>query len=185
MRVISGAARGRKLKLDQTSGIRPTSDRLKEALFSTLGPGIQGMRVLDLFAGSGALGIEALSRGAEHATFVDSNKLAVAMITANLESTQLGNRARVLNITAENFGRSTREKDEYDLVFLDPPYADGFPTQALEGLLHAGRLAPGATVVAEVSSRLAAFELPAGYRLDSERKYGDSKLLYLSCAEGG
>lgn len=185
MRVIAGEAKGRSLRLDQRSGIRPTSDRLKESLFSTLGPEIQGKRVLDLFAGSGALGIEALSRGAEHATFVDNGKAAVAMITANLESTRLGDRGRVLNASAETFGNSAREKDEYDLVFMDPPYAYGFPAGVLEALHSAGRLFSGAILVVEVSSRLGTFDLPRGYRLDSERKYGDSTLLYLSLEEGG
>ena len=181
MRVIAGSARGRKLKSVEDHGIRPTTDRLKESLFSTLGPGIKGKRVLDLYAGSGGLGIEALSRGAELATFVESNASAAAMIEANLTSTGLKERGDVVRQKAERFadGSRFRARQAYDVVLADPPYEEGIPRVVLEKLAANGQLAPDAMVVVEVSSRLEDLEPPVGYRLLDARKYGDSKLLYL------
>jgi 16S rRNA (guanine966-N2)-methyltransferase len=186
MRVIAGSARGRKLKSVEDHGIRPTTDRLKESLFSTLGPGIKGKRVLDLYAGSGGLGIEALSRGAEAASFVESNASAAAMIEVNLASTGLKDRGDVVRQRAERFAEGSRfgGREVYDVVLADPPYEEGVPRQVLEKLAETGRLAPGAMVVVEVSSRLKDLDPPVGYRLLDARKYGDSKLLYLKLEEG-
>lgn len=162
-------------------GVRPTTDRLKESLFSTLGPGIRSKRVLDLYAGSGGLGIEALSRGAEHATFVESDQAAAAMIEANLATTGLADRAQVLRLRAERFADGSRfgSRDSFDLVLADPPYDAGIPAGVLQALAVNGRLAEDAMVVVEVSSRLNELEPPVGYRLLDVRKYGDSRLLYL------
>lgn len=181
MRVIAGTAKGRRLKSADSLGVRPTTDRLKESLFSTLGPGIQGKRVLDLYAGSGGLGIEALSRGAAHATFVEGDPAAAAMIEANLAGTGLGQAAQVQRQTAEKFARGTRfgGGEAYDVVLADPPYETGIPRQVLQDLASTERLAPDAMVVVEVSSRLENLEPPLGYRLLDARKYGDSKLLYI------
>lgn len=182
MRVIAGSARGRKLKSVDSMGVRPTTDRLKESLFSTLGPGIRGKRVLDLYAGSGGLGIEALSRGARHATFVESDPSAAAMIKANLASTDLAERAQVIGRKAESFaeGPAAQEGRGFDVVFADPPYDLGMPDRALAALAAGGHLSPGAMVVVEVSSRLEDLSPPVGYRLLDSRRYGDSRLLYLT-----
>ncbi len=181
MRVIAGSARGRKLKSVDDLGVRPTTDRLKESLFSTLGPGIRGKRVLDLYAGSGGLGIEALSRGAEHATFVEADQAAAAMIDANLTSTGLGDRAQVVRHKAERFAGGSRFGNQavFDVVLADPPYETGIPAEVLQTLATNGRLAEDAMVVVEVSSRLVNQDPPVGYRLLDARKYGDSTLLYL------
>lgn len=186
MRVIAGTARGRRLRSAEGPGVRPTTDRLKESLFATLGPGIRDKRVLDLFAGSGGLGIEALSRGAAHATFVEADAAAVAVIKVNLEATGLADRADVVRRKALAFAEGSRfgGPGEYDVVFADPPYDRGIPAPELEALGSAGRLAAGAMVVVEVSSRLADLNLPAGYRLLDARRYGDSKLLYLKQSSG-
>ena len=186
MRVIAGSARGRKLKSVDDLGVRPTTDRLKESLFSTLGPGIRGKRVLDLYAGSGGLGIEALSRGAEHATFVESDQSAAAMIEANLGTTGLADRAQVIRHKAERFagGSSFGSRKPFDVVLADPPYETGIPAAVLQGLAANGLLADDAMVVLEVSSRLENLEPPVGYRLLDARKYGDSRLLYLKQIEG-
>ena len=184
MRVIAGTAKGRPLRLDRSSSVRPTSDRLKEAMFSTLGPSVRDSRVLDLFAGSGALGIEALSRGAGHATFVDSDRAAVAMIRANLAATGFLDRAEVLNQTAERFVAG-KPAGRFDLVLMDPPYTLGIPASLLTNLLESGRLPVDARLVVEVSSRLPAIEVPPGYRLQQERRYGDSTLIYLTIEQGG
>lgn len=186
VRVIAGSARGRKLKSVDALGVRPTTDRLKESLFSTLGPGVRGKRVLDLYAGSGGLGIEALSRGAEHATFVEADQEAAAMIEANLATTGLGDRAEVVRHKAERFADGSRfgNRGVFDVVLADPPYETGVPTKVLEALATSGRLAEDAMVVLEVSSRLENPEPPVGYRLLDARKYGDSKLLYLKLDKG-
>lgn len=163
-------------------GVRPTTDRLKESLFSTLGPGIRGKRVLDLYAGSGGLGIEALSRGAEHATFVESDQAATAMIEANLATTGLEDRAQVVRHRAERFCEGTRfaGRELFDVVMADPPYDTGIPAGVLEALAANCRLAENAMVVVEVSSRLERLDPPVGYRLLDNRKYGDSRLLYFA-----
>lgn len=184
MRVIAGTAKGRRLKLDRKTPVRPTSDRLKEAMFSTLGPLDADVSVLDLFAGSGALGIEALSRGAGHATFVESDRAAVAMIRANLEATGFSERADVLNQTGQRFA-ANKSTGQFDLVLMDPPYALGIPGDLLTELLESGRLSGSARVVVEVSSRIHAIEVPPGYLLHQERRYGDSTLIYLTLEQGG
>lgn len=186
MRVIAGSARGRKLKSVDDLGVRPTADRLKESLFSTLGPGIRGKRVLDLYAGSGGLGIEALSRGAEHATFVEADQAAAAMIDANLATTGLADQAQVIRQRVERFvdGNRFGSQEVFDVVLADPPYETGIPAEALQALAAGGRLAEDAMVVLEVSSRLQNLDPPVGYRLLDARKYGDSKLLYLKQEEG-
>jgi 16S rRNA (guanine966-N2)-methyltransferase len=179
VRVIAGTAKGRSLKLDKTANIRPTSDKLKEALFSTIGPLVQDKRVLDLFAGSGALGIEALSRGAAHATFVDVSRTAISLIRLNLQATKLIERATVLPSEAERFARTAAAYGPFDLVFVDPPYSHGFPTEILAFLREGGALSAQALVVVEASSKLGAYDLPSGYVVHSDRTYGDSRLLYL------
>src|SRR3954453_13668244 len=121
MRVIAGSYGGRTLKAPAGDGTRPTSDRVREALFSILGDRVAGARVLDLFAGSGALGIEALSRGAASATFVDDAPAALRVLRANLEA--LGEDAEVVRADAVRWLRAASGRaHQYDLVLLDPPY---------------------------------------------------------------
>jgi 16S rRNA (guanine966-N2)-methyltransferase len=172
IRVVAGRFGGRRLAAPPGASTRPTSDRVREALFSTLGD-VGGARVLDLFAGSGALAIEALSRGAARALLVERDARAAAVARANLEALGIGpDEARVLRAPARAALRSARERgDAYDLVFLDPPYRDapelgGELAEALRPLLS-----PGARVVAE-SDRRAPLELPL--TLAHERRYGDT-----------
>lgn len=188
MRVIAGSAKGRRLRSLPSRSIRPTTDMVKEALFSTIGPNLPGSRVLDLFAGSGALGIEALSRGAEHVTFVDNRAGAVGIINFNLSNTDLAEKATVLRLSAERFCQAAPQPGErpFSLVLADPPYARGFPADILASLMSAGKLVRDkVVVVVEVSSHAPAPVLPPGYRLDAERRYSDSRLLYLSAAPVG
>jgi 16S rRNA (guanine966-N2)-methyltransferase len=169
MRVIAGTHGGRELIAPKGRATRPTSDRVREALFSILGE-VSDLRVLDLFAGSGALGIEALSRGAGQATLVDSAAPAVAAIRRNLEA--LGLHAEVVRQPAQRFVEAaSRDARQYDLVFLDPPYRHGSAlgrelTSALRPILAAG-----ARVVAESDRRS-----PLGLELVliDERRYGDT-----------
>ena len=169
MRIVAGAYGGRRLTAPRGARTRPTADRVREALFSMLGS-IEGARVLDLFAGSGALGLEALSRGAVEVTFVDSAPAAVRAIRANLEA--LGAAGEVRRSDARGFLRNARASGrQYDLVFLDPPYRRaGALAEALAGDL-AAVLAPRARVVAE-SDRRSPLELPLP--LQAERRYGDT-----------
>jgi 16S rRNA (guanine966-N2)-methyltransferase len=171
MRVIAGTYGGRRLQAPPGTDTRPTGDRVREALFSILGERARDARVLDLFAGSGALGIEALSRGAMEATFVDKSAPAIRAITANLEA--LGADATVVRAEARRFlGGASRSGRSYDLVFLDPPYRlDVALARALPAAVKAV-LAPGATVVSESDRRapLEMIDLP----IEDERRYGDT-----------
>jgi 16S rRNA (guanine966-N2)-methyltransferase len=170
MRIVSGAWGGRRLQAPPGDATRPTSDRVREALFSILGARVEGARVLDLFAGSGALGLEALSRGAAAATFVDSAPAAVRAVRANLEA--LDAAAEVRRQDALRFLGGARDAAcPYDLVFLDPPYrlATRLGAELSEALPPV--LAPGATVVTESDRRRPLdLELP----LSDERRYGDT-----------
>ncbi len=174
MRVIAGRFGGRRLQSPAGQGTRPTADRVREALFSALGP-LDGEAVLDLFAGSGALGIEALSRGAASALFVERDRRALAVVRANLEALRLAPpEAVVRGGDARAAVRDARERGEtYDLVFLDPPYRDapGLGPELREAL--APLLEPGARVVCE-SDRRAPLELGLPTVLD--RRYGDTRL---------
>lgn len=123
MRVITGTARGRVLKTLEGEDVRPTTDRVKEAIFSIIQFEIEGRRVLDLFAGSGQLGIEALSRGAAYSTFTDMSTEAVETIKKNLISTKLTTNSEVLRTEAVTFLRNNKKK--YDIIFMDPPYSKG------------------------------------------------------------
>jgi 16S rRNA (guanine(966)-N(2))-methyltransferase RsmD len=170
MRVIAGTLGGRRISAPRGAATRPTSDRVREALFSILGGRVAGARVLDLFAGSGALGIEALSRGAAAATFVDEAPAAVRAVRANLHGLE---GAEVVRRDARAWLRSAREAGLiYDLVFLDPPYRQ---VPALGPVLAepvAAVLAPGGLVVSE-SDRRSPMELP-NFTLEDERRYGDT-----------
>jgi 16S rRNA (guanine966-N2)-methyltransferase len=168
--VIAGQWRGRRLQAPAGAATRPTSDRTRAALFSILGDRVTGARVLDLFAGSGALGIEALSRGAAEATFVDSAPTAIRAVRANLAA--VGADAEVRRSDARWFlGNASAAARQYDLVFLDPPYRlAGSLGDVLTPALPAV-LAPGAEVIAE-SDRRAPLEL--GLPILDERRYGDT-----------
>lgn len=169
MRVVAGHLRGRSLTAPPGRVTRPTSDRVREALFSILGP-IGGARVLDLFAGSGALGIEALSRGARHATFVDRDSRAVAAIRRNLAALALGSatvhRRDVLTFLNGATG-------PWDLVFIDPPYDEGPGSARPLSAALSAVLCDAALIVTESATRSPlSLELP----LEDERVYGDTRI---------
>ncbi|HEY6837306.1 MAG TPA: 16S rRNA (guanine(966)-N(2))-methyltransferase RsmD [Geobacteraceae bacterium] len=184
MRVIGGSAGGRRLSPPRDRAIRPTADRVKEALFNIL-TGIvgsfDGHRVLDVFAGAGSLGIEALSRGARDAVFVDNSRDAVKLITHNLAELGLSSRATVVAREALTALKSSESRgDTFSLVFLDPPYTKGLTEKVLEYLATSRLLADGAVVVAEVSSRET---LPPAFgrlQVFDRRVYGDTAVLFLS-----
>jgi 16S rRNA (guanine966-N2)-methyltransferase len=175
MRVVAGRLGGRRLHAPPGEGTRPTSDRVREALFSALGP-LGGEAVLDLFSGSGALAIEALSRGADRAVLVERDPRAVAVIRRNLDELGVaGDAAVVRRRDALKALRDARDACEtYDLVFIDPPYrlAAGLGPELAAALVPV--LAPGARVVGE-SDRRAPLDLP-GLGMTFERRYGDTLL---------
>jgi 16S rRNA (guanine966-N2)-methyltransferase len=167
--VVAGTLGGRRLAAPPGDATRPTSDRVREALFSILGD-VTGLRVLDLFAGSGALGIEALSRGAGAVTFVDRAPRALRAVRANLDA--LGLSATVLRRDAlATLEDAARRGDQYDLVLLDPPYGLAGELGPRLSTALPPVLAPGARVVAESDRRLA---LPLDLPLELERRYGDT-----------
>lgn len=147
MRVITGAARGRRLREPEGLDIRPTTDRVKEGLFSALQFEIEGRQVLDLFAGTGQLGIECLSRGAAFCVFVEQRRDALEAVRENLKSTGLADRARVVPGEALDFLRRTEAR--FDLIFLDPPYESPLLEQAMEGIARRNLLNPSGTIAAE------------------------------------
>ncbi|MFZ0218189.1 MAG: 16S rRNA (guanine(966)-N(2))-methyltransferase RsmD [Candidatus Dormiibacterota bacterium] len=181
LRVHGGEAGGRRLVAP--TGIRPSEGRVKEAIFNVLGPLVAGSRVLDLCAGSGALGIEALSRGAERATFVDQSERAAAAIRRNLEAIGYRERAHVFRADAARWVQE-RPTDvrACDLVLLDPPYNDPVLARLLQ--LLDGSAPSGALVVVEHGHRVS---LPSLRRLRAvrERRYGDTEVTILEPAEPG
>jgi 16S rRNA (guanine966-N2)-methyltransferase len=179
LRVIAGSAGGRKLVAPK-GGARPTTDRVKESLFSMLGPArLQDAVVLDLYAGSGALAIEALSRGAARAVLVDHDRAAEAAVRANLESTGFDGVAQFRRSTVAAFLATTPAGAPFDLVFLDPPY--DVSSDELSGVLGAlaarDVVAPEATVVVERAKGSHPLTLPVGWGIEKDRAYGDTLLV--------
>lgn len=187
MRVITGTARGIKLTAPEGELTRPTAERVKEAVFSMLQFEIEGRQVLDLFAGSGQLGIEALSRGAAHAVFVDESKDAVAVLKQNLFRTKLALQGEIVCADYEKFLRASRNRRRFDLIFLDPPYAMGAVPEVLEVLLSWNFLIPGAILVCETAKPEDVFggreSLAGKFSVRREAKYGAAYITLLTLRE--
>lgn len=163
--------------------MRPTADRVREAIFDILGERVAGAAVLDLFAGTGALGLEALSRGARRAVFVEPDPSAFAVLRRNIEA--LGaDGAETLSTDYRIAVRRLRAGGgRFDLVFLDPPYGRGLAAAAAREVARAGLAAPGGSVVVEEAARAAAGEFPAGWAVALERRYGDTRVTLLDVPE--
>ena len=181
MRVITGTARGRRLGELEGMETRPTTDRVKEAMFSILQFDLEGRRVLDLFAGTGQLGIECLSRGAAQAVFVDRRADAVKLIRENLKVTELTDRARVVAGDSMEYLKSLREP--FDIVLLDPPYAAGLLEPAIEHLTTFDILNPHGIIVAEHPADRALPPVEPPYRVRRTYRYGKIGLT-LICRSG-
>ena len=187
MRIVGGRLRGRLLEAPATRAIRPTSERLRESIFDILthrhAGVVEGARVVDLFAGSGALGIEALSRGAKFALFVDNGPEARALLRANVEVFAPGGVTRIWRADATLLGKAPAGPP-FTLAFLDPPYDKGLAGPALTGLVEGGWLASGALVVVEESAE-AEIGAPTALRIVDERVYGETKVVFLAYGDEG
>ena len=170
MRIITGFARGTKLETLEGNDTRPTLERVKEAVFSAIQNRIEGRRVLDLFAGSGQLGLECLSRGAESAVFVDGEKKAVEVIKSNVKKTHFEEKARVYTSDYLEYLKVAKGKEKFDIVFLDPPFSKGMMDKALKTMLDADVLSDRAMVICESDTD----EIPKhdGYEIYKHKKYG-------------
>ncbi|OLE34627.1 MAG: 16S rRNA (guanine(966)-N(2))-methyltransferase RsmD [Alphaproteobacteria bacterium 13_1_20CM_3_64_12] len=181
MRIVGGRLKGRNLASPSSQRIRPTADRLRESLFNILihsyGDPITGARVLDLFAGTGALGIEAISRGAAFALFVDNGAEARALLRNNVEALGLGGVTKVYRRDATNLGPA-HPIEPFSLVFLDPPYRMTLAEKALVSLRDGGWLTPGALAVVE-EAKAAEFSAPEGFDELERRVYDDSEFVFL------
>ena len=182
MRVISGTARGTKLVSLGSADIRPTLDRVKESFFNQVGPGLEGMAFLDLFAGSGSMGIEALSRGAERVVFAEPNPEAQSIILQNLKKCDMDAddpRWTLLKSTALQAMKTLKKLGlDFDLVYLDPPFADGLYDPTLLELSTSGLLHPEAVVVAEHFHKTVLQENYDKLELYKDRRLGDSCLSF-------
>ena len=175
MKVITGFAKGRSLITPEGLDTRPTADRIKQSVFNSIQFDIEGRRVLDLFAGSGALGIEALSRYAKKCTFVDLNPKAIEVIRSNLKKTPFGDKAKAILSDSIEFLKKT--EDKYDLVFLDPPYSAGLYDEALKIISERQLLNKEALVVAECDIT---HELDTrGFKILKDKTYGKVRLYVL------
>lgn len=181
MRVVGGRLRSRPIAGPKGSGLRPTADRLREALFNILmhayGDPVSGTRVLDLFAGTGALGIEAVSRGAAFVLFVDDGVEARSLLRSNTESLGLGGVTRIFRRDATKLGPA-HPMEPFSLVFADPPYGKGLAEKALVSARDGGWLTPQALIVVEEAAD-AGFAAPAGFEELERRQYDDTELVFL------
>jgi 16S rRNA (guanine966-N2)-methyltransferase len=179
MRVIGGRARGRRLKAPKGQALRPTSDRIKEALFNILPHDLTAMKVLDLFAGTGNLAIEALSRGATEAVLVDSSAASAKIIRENLSKLQLAGRAKVWVTPAFRALRLLARRGEtFDIIFLDPPYERRLVEPSLKIIAEGALLRPSGVVIAEHSIREAVEEEYGSLALTDRRRYGATLLSF-------
>ena len=172
MRIITGSARGTNLETLPGEATRPTSDRVKEALFSMIQFEIEGRRALDLFAGSGALGLEALSRGARQCVLIDVSRQACEVITANAKKTHLYDKCRISTGDHASFLRGAAGKEQFDLIFLDPPYDSAYVSETLAGIASGDLLAPGGKIICETDNGA----LPASKRLLKDETYHAEKV---------
>lgn len=184
MRIVGGAFRGRPLATPKTDAIRPTTDRAREAVFNVIahryGDHLDGARVLDLFAGTGALGLEALSRGASYGVFIEESAEGRGLIRTNVEAFGLSGRTKIFRRDATGLG-DAGTLQPFDLVFADPPYGKGLGERALASARDGGWLKPGALCLVEEAAATP-FQPPAGFTLDERRDYGDTTIAFCLAA---
>lgn len=174
MRIVGGLLRGRRLKSPAGRAIRPTSDRTRESIFDLLGPGPHEGTALDLFSGTGALGIEALSRGFNRAVFVERDRVALRLIHANLSLCNLENQARVKAQDVARFLKGSDAEAPFSLVLLDPPYDQGLAAPTIEALSRPGWVGEEGVVICEAEAALLLPEQVGRLRLNKHKRYGDT-----------
>lgn len=191
MRIITGSARGVRLDTLEGEATRPTTERAKEAVFSSLRVrmDLKGIRVLDLFAGCGQLGLEALSAGADHAVLVDRSREAVRIIRRNAEKTRLSDRCTILCADVASYIRSRRGKESFDCIFLDPPYAMRAVTSTVEDILHSRLLSLGGLIICESGEPdplgfATGTALSKHFTLVKEAKYGKAYITIVTRTAG-
>ena len=184
LKIITGTAKGRILKTLEGEATRPTSERIKEAMFSSIQFDIEDRRVLDLFAGCGQLGLEALSRGAVSCTFIDSSREAMDIVKANVASVGFGKEAKYLVSDWRNYIRKVSGRDKFDLVFIDPPYALECCKDAMRRLADGGVLSRGALVVCESGTEQITLEGLQDFELTKSRAYGKKTSLNIFIYRG-
>ncbi|MEH0022918.1 MAG: 16S rRNA (guanine(966)-N(2))-methyltransferase RsmD [Desulfobacter sp.] len=178
MRIISGSCRGRKLSQIQGRDIRPTSDRVREALFNIIGPSVRGQRVLDLFAGTGAFGLEALSRGADTAVFVEQAQVSCDIIRKNIELCGMEDRAGL--VCHDLVGRPLPDfSGPFDLIFMDPPYDKGYPEIVLAKPGFMDLMSPGGILIVEQSTRESLANPLNGLDIYRQKKYSKTFISFL------
>lgn len=172
LRIITGTAKGKKLKTLEGEATRPTSERIKEAVFSSIQFDVENRRVLDLFAGSGQMGLEALSRGAESVMFIDSAREAMEIVKENARTIGFFDRCKYLVSDWRNYIRKASERERFDLVFIDPPYAMKCSLEAAKRLAEADLLAVGAIVVLESGEEEVDLSSLVGFEVTKSTRYG-------------
>ncbi len=185
MRIVAGSARGRALKGPKGSGLRPTADRVRESIFNILGQWLEGLSVLDLYAGTGALALEAISRGAARAVLVDSGKESVALCRENARALAMEPRVRIVagSVSEKTLGPLAHEP--FDLVFADPPYAAAGPAEVVELVARMNLLVPGGRLVVEHDRRQEAPSRLAGLSLVDARQFGDTAVSFFAADGSG
>ena len=183
LKIITGTAKGRNIKTLEGEATRPTSERIKEAMFSSIQFDIENRRVLDIFAGSGQLGLEALSRGAASVMFIDSSREAMEIVKENLKSTGLGP-AKFLVSDARNYIRKASGREIFDLVFVDPPYALECCSDIMRKLADGGMLAKGALVVLEIGTEIINADRFPDFELTKTKQYGKKTALNIFFYKG-
>ena len=183
LKIITGTAKGRNIKTLEGEATRPTSERIKEAMFSSIQFDIEDRRALDIFAGSGQLGLEALSRGAASVMFIDSSREAMEIVKENLKTTGLGP-AKFLVSDARNYIRKASGREVYDLVFVDPPYALECCSDIMRKLADGGMLAKGAIVVLESGTEIIDPDKFPDFELTKTKQYGKKTALNIFFYKG-
>lgn len=182
MRVISGKARGTKLSSIESLSTRPTLDRVKESLFNIIQNNLKGAVILDLFAGSGQLGIEALSRGADKAYLCDINRDAVKMIKQNLKKTKLKDKAVVINEDYKKALRILNTNEKFDIIFIDPPYKEDIAVDSIIDIIHESRLKENGIMIIEtdeIERDLREINKIENIKIIDQRKYGRASLIFI------
>ena len=187
MRVIAGTCRSLRLKTPPGADVRPTTDRIKETLFNIISARVPGADFLDLFCGCGAIGIEALSRGAASSVFVDSSDTSIRYTRENLEFTKLADRAEIIRSDAAGvISRLFVEGKRFDMIFMDPPYSNGLERKVLGELSHFNLLKEDGTIIVEAKNDTDfSYVSVLGFEIAREKLYGSNKHMFITLSEEG